>query len=190
MGGWRKGRRLASGRLWINRHSSIQIWGSGTCWPFWSINNAHTVSPDPACTERVALLPCRVSPVDSLESGRIVSLLCSGPGRGQSVRLAWWSSSEPLCSEARQKLHSGRPGCTSLIQARAGVGTGSSLQAAMSGRARALARWRQQSAYLPPLLWTPQVDMPCSGHWDPRELSGVIKSIIGIYFPVLLVIGR
>lgn len=34
------------------------------------INNAHTVSLDPACVQRVALLTCPMSPVDPLERNK------------------------------------------------------------------------------------------------------------------------
>lgn len=36
-------------------------------WDVKKINNAHTVSLDPACVQRVALLTCPMSPVDPLE---------------------------------------------------------------------------------------------------------------------------
>lgn len=50
-------------------------------WEVKKINNAHTVSPDSACMWRVALLPCLVSPGNSLESGRSCVAALRGAGK-------------------------------------------------------------------------------------------------------------
>lgn len=66
-----------------------------------------------------ALRARHVSAVHSLENGRSGVTAVRWATRGVLSRHSWESRSEPLCPEARQRLHPGRPGCTCLIQPRA-----------------------------------------------------------------------
>ena len=86
-------------------------------WEVKKINNAHTVSPHPAC----GLRPRHVSALPSLEKGRssVTAVQCATGGL--LSRTHWEGRSEALCTEARQRLHPGRPGCTCLIQPRAAL---------------------------------------------------------------------
>lgn len=86
--------------------------------------------PCPRVDGSSAALP--VSPGDSLESGRSRVAALWGAREGPMLRHVWWGSFEPLCSEVTQRVHPGRPGCTSLIQPRTGFGTGAFLQAVSS----------------------------------------------------------
>lgn len=76
-------------------------------WEVKKINSAHTVSPHPACDLAMCPLFAPWSTAGAVATRAVLS------------RHSWESRSEPLCAEAGQRLHPGRPGCTCLIQPRA-----------------------------------------------------------------------
>lgn len=96
-------------------------------WEVKKINNAHTVSPHPAC-----VLSSVTSALPSLGEGQERHYRVCATGGLLSRHLL--GRSEALCAEARQRLHPGRPAAPALfspggagnwfLQVREGQGTG------------------------------------------------------------------